>query len=931
MLNRPAWEEAILFACERLSRQDTAGNSTIAAAVMVALKIDPILAADMIFRSSPDVWEAVKGRIVAFANRWHKPGQVDRAVRFMLTTGRPEFSEIIWPLMLNKDVHAHPGVVRAARRFRPTVLGAEITKRMAAAPEVVRKSVISEIASRSGLDGIDLATQLAKEDNSADVKFEVVQSLIFRGADRHALEVLQTAPPEVWSELARKGYAQEVTEPTAAARIEQERQRLIAGEPDPLVRLGLILEAQPPSPSDIDQISKIIAAPDFPLKSDGALYSIRRLAESFPVDIANAFKARLSAGLELPFHAEELLAELAPVDDGPIAALAKNLDGSDVIGNIAATLVGPETVGELIDAVLDANSCVDRASPDFQSMIEQRNKIETRVASSRARSFIEALLNRNITTEPVEISLLADLMMRHGRRGSSGDLIGIDGDKEERIVALLRQWGKTLVESRLSTRSQMAYVAAAMGRTGLPCLAVDLKRLLQEDQRRLREGSDPSTCWTTWYRTVFQKIGGDEAARILKERLEDISFGFDAACALMEIWKKANGIPEPQPLWRSWPDFSTVKARRVERKFPSDVETPFATAIFTAVEHLVATEKSKEEHELAIKLTRIALSMPHTERTSLVQKVLELPEPIRTKRELLAALVLDGETIAADLVLEGIKTWLDDAAVNTWRYEQGIWELVGWLELMPFSDRPAELVGIIETVSKVLPYTHELERVVTALVNSPAVGIEDVILQLIRRFPKFANHHTWAQAVLSQGSASFLLDLVEDGSLNGPGQTDSWWLSEQIAERCRLNPDFKAVVVQRYPLSSPGKSRELIELAASKIGDPTLFMDMVRNYASSGRPFDGILDMAIREMGLTKEPTDGWKGAYDVHPVPLTTVRKELFSMLLASPQEANLAEACLVQIDRLRDDYGQAEFEPRHPDVETDRAWPTAAEEPTV
>jgi hypothetical protein len=172
-----------------------------------------------------------------------------------------------------------------------------------------------------------------------------------------------------------------------------------------------------------------------------------------------------------------------------------------------------------------------------------------------------------------------------------------------------------------------------------------------------------------------------------------------------------------------------------------------------------------------------------------------------------------------------------------------------------------------------------------------------------------------------------LLDLVEDGSLNGPGQADSWWLSEQIAERCRVNPEFKAVVVKRYHSSIAGKSHELIELVASKIGDPALFMEMVKNYASSGRPFDGILNMAIEEMGLAKEPTDGWSSTYNLHPVPLTAVRKELFSMLLASPPEAKLAEACLLQIDQLRDDHGQAEFEPRHPDVEADRAWPTAAQ----
>jgi hypothetical protein len=33
-----------------------------------------------------------------------------------------------------------------------------------------------------------------------------------------------------------------------------------------------------------------------------------------------------------------------------------------------------------------------------------------------------------------------------------------------------------------------------------------------------------------------------------------------------------------------------------------------------------------------------------------------------------------------------------------------------------------------------------------------------------------------------------------------------------------------------------------------------------------------------------------------------------------------------LTSIDELRDEYGSSEFEPRHPDVESDQPWPRAA-----
>jgi hypothetical protein len=48
--------------------------------------------------------------------------------------------------------------------------------------------------------------------------------------------------------------------------------------------------------------------------------------------------------------------------------------------------------------------------------------------------------------------------------------------------------------------------------------------------------------------------------------------------------------------------------------------------------------------------------------------------------------------------------------------------------------------------------------------------------------------------------------------------------------------------------------------------------------------------------------------------------------MLEGAPHEAALAAPCLTAIDELRDEYGPAESEPRHPDIETGRPWPLEA-----
>jgi hypothetical protein len=150
VLNWPAWGESILFACERLSREGAAGVQAVVSAIRDALAIDPMLAAEMIFRSTAEVWTILQAEVVAFAARWHRPGQPDRAARFMMTTGRREFAPQIWPLVSNPDSQIQLTALRLASRFRPSVLGDDAAGKIAALPEETRGHVMAEIACRAG-------------------------------------------------------------------------------------------------------------------------------------------------------------------------------------------------------------------------------------------------------------------------------------------------------------------------------------------------------------------------------------------------------------------------------------------------------------------------------------------------------------------------------------------------------------------------------------------------------------------------------------------------------------------------------------------------------------------------------------------------------------------------------------------------------------
>jgi hypothetical protein len=111
--------------------------------------------------------------------------------------------------------------------------------------------------------------------------------------------------------------------------------------------------------------------------------------------------------------------------------------------------------------------------------------------------------------------------------------------------------------------------------------------------------------------------------------------------------------------------------------------------IFAAIERLATAGGGEPHQRIAIALGRNGLSMPHGNQGAVIEALLALPQPLRSKWELLTAIVLDGEAISAELPLQAVREWLAAAREKTWMYHESLLEVEGWLQLLPFSDRPA--------------------------------------------------------------------------------------------------------------------------------------------------------------------------------------------------------------------------------------------------
>ncbi len=497
-------------------------------------------------------------------------------------------------------------------------------------------------------------------------------------------------------------------------------------------------------------------------------------------------------------------------------------------------------------------------------------------------------------------------------------------------------------------RYQLCDVSNAIGRFGFRDLVPDLKRLLDEDLLRLsrairgrsealkrgdiRATSDASMRYGNQYREALSRLGGEESVALAAQYVENRDFGSDAALALKAISDKQLNLPEPD-FRRQWPWLDEVGEARaaravVPRRPPANA---LADPIFAAIYRLATPETDKAAQLLAIDLARIALAMPHSDRDALIARVLALPQDVRAKRGLLAAITLDGQVPDVNVIMQGVDQWLQDDSGGAWHKRQNTWEIESWLELLPYTNQPS----VIDALTKVKAFygagwPKRWARVLTSVARLPGTEGEALLARLARAHKDIATDFEWMKAILGRDSAAAVLlyvDLFIEGVFGqGPEAADVWHGGRELAVYVQKFPQLKAEMKQRYEAIRPGPARTMLEHLFGKLGDDDDLIVMVKKYVASGQPYDDLMDAAVRATSLRNEPVGDGSNSYNIYPASTAPVRKYLFGLLGGSPQEALLAKNCLIATDILRDEYGIAADDTRHPDVLSERPWPSEA-----
>lgn len=934
VLDQRAWEEPVLFACERLARGDEAEQEACGEAILVALGVDPILCAEMIYRSTEAVWQRVRPTVLDFVDHWHSPGTVDRAVNFMVTSGREDFQEHVWPLMTHDDDQVRLAALRSGRRFRSSTLGICGADKIQKLPEELRASLLDEIVFNSGIDGMDLAVAVAKADPACEVKVSVAGALAFRRADRHVIDVLQDADDQVFDRLAERSLFDHITEGNIAERLTAARERSRAQGITPHDRISMLLNG--PEGDDIEaELAIAITEVEITERNSGIANLIHRARERFPRAVAEGILARVREGLELPIQAIELMggADFA-LEDEALLQIALIESDHDSRADAAASVLGPNAVGKLIDRKLELAKGVLNGDGNYDEEVANCHRaIERRIRLSQTKHLLAAIETRSKDASHQQIHEFAELICHQGdeahERGRP-----FEGAIRAAITAFVENWGERLLASSESTRAQLASIAALVGNAPSTSLLPLLRRLLDEELYRwrafreqaraesYREGTatnEARMSWTLQYQRAFLAIRCPETAALMERYLLDDEFGKPAALVLAGQWRAANEPSDNR--WRRSPDLSRVGDKRQMRGREPDVSSEEADAIFSAVEQLIVEDDTDDAKKRAVALGIVAAALPHGERKDLVNTLIDMAD-CQSRGPLLTNLILSGEMIDVEVVRHGIEELLEAATQKPWILMEGR-KLSELLILLPFTNHPSETIGLLQELPQQYRTQDGLEAVVEALEYAPGDDAENVLFQIAENEPWLYSSREWGDSVCGRGTmsaATRLVDLIAQGVLGRADTGGVWDMSRRLASLMDQYSELRRHVYRIMHSVPPPPGLSVLALAVAESPDAAGLMLLIQLEIELDRTFASQITI---ERAATKQvPSDSWKGSYNMVPVPCVDLRCRLLAMTTdGGPND--IAARYLTEIDKMRDSYGVPLSEPRHPDIASGKAWP--------
>ena len=183
-VNEPRWGESLRLVAEDIgaSVEDKAGVEAGTKLVRMALKVDPIFAAELARWCGPNVWKEVREEMGEQLRLWYDVADAHHkqcALAAMLATGSDDFKDIVIPVLADPNHQVRSAIYHSGAEFLPTSLGPNWVEVVRSWEENARRDFILQLGDDPRL--ADTVEQLALADPSLQIKLDAARQLSWYG------------------------------------------------------------------------------------------------------------------------------------------------------------------------------------------------------------------------------------------------------------------------------------------------------------------------------------------------------------------------------------------------------------------------------------------------------------------------------------------------------------------------------------------------------------------------------------------------------------------------------------------------------------------------------------------------------------------------------------------------------------------------------
>ena len=959
-VNDPAWAEPLRMIAETFAEQsgdsgaDKRNTRAGGRLMEMALAVDLVFAGELAQLCGSTVWNEVCSIV---GERFRDVYAIldgnyrQYALAAMLATGVDDFSDIIVPLLSEKDQQVRLSTYWLWPDIRVSSLGPNWREQVRGWSDEARADFVSELLHHR-ID--DEVAAFAMKDNSIAVKKAAVSGLIWTGSDDALTRVLESMDVQTFEDVARKNADQM---PTALrSKTVAAMRKFIETSTDRPARLRTALDLVEFGETGLDGVIKdaMEALPGGNIRNLGRHYIqsvLKHLRNTDPAWASRWVAIQISEGVLydheywLPFATaipddlvEKYLHRLETEDlknvrfEGMIAVIAARAD----TGLAARVFAKLRELWRKVDA--------EPGQHEFEwQVIRQLEAVFRRLPDDVAAV---GLLSSIKVGDPLDIKVAAGLLSRVARSDEEPLRIAAD-DLKARLRAYLKGSVDLVLLQDDFYGEEKASLASSIAQVGEPGDIADLVTLIRADIERSRRGQAALAAgergplgnggrmsYARWHIAAVMHLDPPGAEQVLIDLLPEPEYLTDAAAAMAQDF-----VPKPERSFDTTFRYNLMWAAREGRTPPSgnnQRRARFAAALKAEIKRL---REQNEDWKLAAGLKELAKALAAIDGRGSAAEVLDvIAMPGRwdqytrldaAERLLMAGVVLPATAAftLADSILEGPEKekWMQDSDKDLLRRI---------LALCPFVDDPAAgIAKVRDVLRKWRFWGYELRELVTALSESRSAAAIDLLYELAsdaQTFEQCEESLIKAVAALDTPRACELLLGFVDPDVRGialtrrPDREDV--LVARITELAQRKPEVAARLQQLCERDLPELNRHVLSSVMGCLGTPEALaasLNLIDDAKPS--PVPQSTWEQLESAFVERRPYGQNPNVFTQHPRASNELRLRLFRMTLQDPKRRKSALMLLGEIEEWRLEHGRPTRELRHPDLASGQSWPPA------